>query len=68
MGGRLKRDMCIDIADLPAKAGDAVSIPGVGRSPGKGDETHFSIFAWKIPWTEEPGRLQTIGLQRVGQD
>ena len=29
---------------------------------------HFSIFAWKIPWTEEPGRLQFMGLQRVGQD
>ena len=30
--------------------------------------THFSILAWKIPWTEEPGGLQFIGLQRVGQD
>ena len=30
--------------------------------------THFSILAWKIPWTEEPGRLQYIGLQRVGHD
>ena len=28
--------------------------------------THFSILAWKIPWKEEPGRLQSIGLQRVG--
>ena len=27
--------------------------------------THFSVLAWKIPWTEEPGRLQSIGLQRV---
>ena len=27
--------------------------------------THSSIFAWKIPWTEEPGRLQSIGLQRI---
>ena len=27
--------------------------------------THSSILAWKIPWTEEPGRLQSIGLQRV---
>ena len=31
-------------------------------------ETHFSILAWKIPWTEEPGRLQYLGLQRVGHD
>ena len=30
--------------------------------------THSSILAWKIPWTEEPGRLQSIGLQRAGQD
>ena len=30
--------------------------------------THSSILAWKIPWTEEPGRLQCMGLQRVGHD
>ena len=30
--------------------------------------THSSILAWKIPWTEEPGRLQSTGLQRVGHD
>ena len=30
--------------------------------------THCSILAWKIPWTEEPGRLQFMGSQRVGQD
>ena len=30
--------------------------------------THSSILAWKIPWTEEPGRLQSIGSQRVRQD
>ena len=29
---------------------------------------HSSILAWKIPWTEEPGRLQSMGLQRVGRD
>ena len=29
-------------------------------------ETHSSILAWRIPWTEEPGRLQSTGLQRVG--
>ena len=28
-------------------------------------ETHFSILAWEIPWTEEPGGLQSLGLQRV---
>ena len=30
--------------------------------------THPSILAWKIPWTEEPGRLQSMGSQRVGHD
>ena len=30
--------------------------------------THSSILAWKIPWAEEPGRLQSIGSQRVGHD
>ena len=30
--------------------------------------THSSILAWKIPWTEEPGRLQSVGLQRVGHN
>ena len=29
---------------------------------------HSSILAWRIPWTEEPGRLQSMGLQRVGHD
>ena len=30
--------------------------------------THFNILAWKIPWTEDPGRLQSMGMQRVGYD
>ena len=30
--------------------------------------THSGIFAWRIPWTEEPGGLRSIGLQRVGHD
>ena len=34
----------------------------------KGMATHSSILAWGIPWTEEPGRLQSMGLQRVGRD
>jgi len=36
---------------------DAVSIPGLGRSPGGGDGNPLCIFAWRIPWTEEPGGL-----------
>ena len=34
----------------------------------EGMATHSSILAWKIPWTEEPDRLQSMGLQRVGHD
>ena len=30
--------------------------------------THSTILAWRIPWTEEPGGLQSVGLQRVGHD
>ena len=34
----------------------------------KAMETHSSIFAWEIPWTEDPGGLQSMGLKRVGYD
>ena len=34
----------------------------------KGIASHSSILVWRIPWTEEPGRLQSMGSQRVGQD
>ena len=46
-------------------AGDPGSIPGSGRSPKKEMATHSSIPAWRIPWTKEPGRLQSMKLQRV---
>ena len=48
-------------------AGDASLITGLGRSPGGGYGTS-SILAWRIPWTEEPGGLQSMGLQRVRHD
>ena len=34
----------------------------------EGMATHSSILAWRIPWTEEPGKLQSIGSHRVGHD
>ena len=40
-------------------------IPGLGRSPGEGNG---NILAWRIPWIEEPGGLQSMGLQRVGHN
>ena len=59
------------IKNLPANAGDTRDvglIPGLGRSPGEGNATHSSILTWKIPWTEEPGRLQSLGSQRGRYD
>ena len=47
---------------------DAGSIPGSGRSPEEGMATHSSILAWRIQWTEEPGRLQSMGSHRIGHD
>ena len=48
--------------------GDLGSIPGLGRSPGEEVATHSSTLAWKIPWTEEPVRVQSMGSQRVGHN
>ena len=59
------------VKNSPANMGDkrdAGSIPGLGRYPGGGHGKHSSILAWRIPSTEEPGRLQSIGSQRVGHD
>ena len=53
------------VKNLPANAGDAGgrgSIPGSGRPPGV-MTNHSSILTWEIPWTEEPGRLQFMGLK-----
>ena len=47
------------------KAGDLGLIPESGRSLEKEMATHSSILAWRTQWTEEPGRLQSMGSQRV---
>ena len=49
-------------------AGDLGRSLGWEDLPGKEMATQSSILAWKIPWTEEPGRLQSMGSQRVGHD
>ena len=54
-----------DGKEYACNAGDPGSIPGLGRSPGEGNGYHSSIFSWRIPWTKEPGQLQSMGLQRV---
>ena len=64
------------VKNPPANAGDVRHvglIPGSGRSPrnlreGKEMATHSSVLAWRIPWTEDPGGLQSMGSQRVGHD
>ena len=45
-------------------------VPSLGREDPLEKEmvTHSSILAWKMPWTEEPGRLQSMGSQRVGHN
>ena len=49
-------------------SGNMSSVAGSGRSPEKEMAPHSSILAWRIPWTEEPGRLQSVGSQSVGHD
>ena len=56
------------VKNLPANAGDTSSIPVLGRSLEKEMATHSSILAWEIPWTEESGGPQSMGLQRVRHD
>ena len=59
------------VKNPPVSAGDIRDsglIPGSGRSPGGGHATHFSILAWLIQWTEGPGGLRFIELERVGPD
>ena len=54
------------IKNPPANAGDARdvgSIPGLGRPLEEAMATHSSILAWRMPWTEEPGGLQSMGRQ-----
>ena len=49
-------------------AGDMGSIPGREDPLEKEMETHSSNLAWRMPWIEEPGGLQSMGLQRVGHN
>ena len=56
------------VKNLPAMQETWVRSLGGEDALEKGMATHSSIPAWKIPWTEEPGGLQSTVLQRVGQD
>ena len=56
------------VKNLPAMQETQVQSLGWEDPLEKGMATHSSILAWRIPWTEEPGGLQSTGLQRVGHD
>ena len=67
----LASQVVLVVRNLPANAGDirdVVSVPRSGRCPRGGHGNPLSILAWRVPWTEEPGELQTIELQRVRYD
>ena len=57
----------VSMVDSVCSAGDPCSISGSGRSPEKGTATYSSILAWRIPWTEDAGRLHPWD-RRVGHD
>ena len=52
------------VKNLPANAGDTILIPGSRRSPKEGTGNPFQYSCWGIPWTEEPGELQSMGSQK----
>ena len=57
-----------DCRESACSAGDPDLVPGWEDALEKGMATHSSILAWEIAWTEEPGGLWYMGLQRVRQD
>ena len=57
-----------EVKNLPAMQETWVRSLGREDPLEKGVATHSGILAWKIPWTEEPGGLQSTGLQRVGHN
>ena len=59
--------MVLVVKNPPANARDVQSLDQENPLE-KGMATHSSVLALKISWTEEPGRLQSLGLQRVGHD
>ena len=56
------------VKSLPAMQETRVQSLGWEDLLEKGTATHSSILAWRLPWTEEPGMLQSMGSQRAGHD
>ena len=70
-GFRCRLSRWFSCKESTCSAGDLSSVPGLARSPGEGNGNpvkHSSILAWEIPWTEEPGGLQSVGSQTVRRD
>ena len=68
---RRRSQVALVVKNPPAKVGnvrDVGLIPGSGRCLEEGMTIHSSILAWRIPWTGEPGRLQSTWSQRVGHN
>jgi len=63
--------VALEVKNFPANAGnvrDVGSVPESRRSLVEGMANNSSILAWRIPWTEEPGWLQSIGSHRIRHD
>ena len=60
-GGSVGKETAYNAGDIR----DMGSTPGLGRSLEEGMAAHSRILAWRIPWTEEPGGLQSIGRKEV---
>ena len=58
----------LDCKESACNAGDQLRFLGQEDPLEKGMATHSTILAWTIPWTDEPSRLQSMGLQTVGHD
>ena len=63
-GGTVVKNLLANTGDTR----DVSSIPGLRRYPGVGNGNSLQYSCQKIPWTEEPGRIQSMGSQRVGHD
>ena len=64
--------MALVVKDPPANEGDIREVGLIRHNQEdpleEGMATHSSIFSWRIPWTEEPGGLESMGLERVGHN
>ena len=68
MSGEVASLMAQMVKNLPAMWETWILSMGQEDPLEKGIATHSRILAWRIPWTEEPGGLRAMGLQRVGHD